>query len=345
MRLILLCLVLCFSFVFRAGAYNPISSAYFPPPDTVAPPPPPGNANPLTGPSSACVGETSVYSIDVPVACSCQWSVNGILQAGTGSTFSMTWSAAGNQEIAVVLVCAGGQSEPETMMVTVYGIPQPGPISGDELVCEYTYHTYFTTVGPGDSCQWTVNGIIQPGFEPSITYSFGTAGNYHFEVFAFNPCGTSTIEELDVTAQGTAPGTPSPIQGTEESCTGDTDIYTTTVGPGESCTWWIDGIPQSSTTTTLEVTWDERGDHIIEVRAVSECGTGNPAFKNVLVLNQPEVFLGNDTTILQGHSIILDAGNPGSDYLWSTGETTQTIMVNETGIYSVSVFNFCGSDA
>ncbi len=67
--------------------------------------------------------------------------------------------------------------------------------------------------------------------------------------------------------------------------------------------------------------------------------------KNVLVLYQPEVFLGNDTTIQQGQTLILDAGNPGSDYLWSTGETTQTLPVSVTGTYSVNVSNFCGADA
>ena len=57
------------------------------------------------------------------------------------------------------------------------------------------------------------------------------------------------------------------------------------------------------------------------------------------------VNLGNDTTILAGDSITLDAGNPGSSYLWSTGETTQTIKADSSGTgygsrnYSVKVNN------
>lgn len=38
-----------------------------------------------------------------------------------------------------------------------------------------------------------------------------------------------------------------------------------------------------------------------------------------------------------GETITLDAENPGFDYLWSTGETTQTIQVNTAGTYTVSV--------
>jgi len=189
-----------------------------------------------------------------------------------------------------------------------------------------------------------VNGIIQPDYGPSIAYSFGEAGIYTFGVIVYNPCGISSPQFLEVTAQGTAPATPSPIQGPVESCEGETEIYTTTVGPGEICSWWIDEELQASDSTTLEVTWYEQGDHIIEVRAVTECGTGNPTYKDVLVFYLPFVFLGNDTSILQGQILVLDAGNPGSDYLWSTGETTQTLEITLAGTYAVNVSNLCGMD-
>jgi hypothetical protein len=71
------------------------------------------------------------------------------------------------------------------------------------------------------------------------------------------------------------------------------------------------------------------------------------------VIWTPIVDLGNDTTLLPGESIILDAGNPGCTYFWSTGETTQTITVDTNGtgtgsiLYSVTVtnlFNHSGTD-
>ncbi|MEZ5195608.1 MAG: peptidylprolyl isomerase [Bacteroidales bacterium] len=59
------------------------------------------------------------------------------------------------------------------------------------------------------------------------------------------------------------------------------------------------------------------------------------------------VDLGEDRNLLEGATIILDAGNPGSTYVWSTGETTQTITVDTTGEYSVIVTkgDANGSDA
>ena len=49
------------------------------------------------------------------------------------------------------------------------------------------------------------------------------------------------------------------------------------------------------------------------------------------------VNLGVDRILPEGDSVILDAGNPGSAYLWSTGAVTQTIIVDTTGKYWVKV--------
>jgi len=49
------------------------------------------------------------------------------------------------------------------------------------------------------------------------------------------------------------------------------------------------------------------------------------------------VNLGTDRVIQEGMTTTLDAGNPGATYLWSTGATTQSIEVSETGIYWVKV--------
>jgi PKD repeat protein len=54
------------------------------------------------------------------------------------------------------------------------------------------------------------------------------------------------------------------------------------------------------------------------------------------------VNIGVDTVICPGDSVILNAGNAGMTYLWSTGATTQTIVVDTTGTYSVTVRNAQG---
>ena len=58
------------------------------------------------------------------------------------------------------------------------------------------------------------------------------------------------------------------------------------------------------------------------------------------VNTSPLANLGNDTTICQGTSLILNPGfNAGYSYSWSTLETTPTIMVSTAGVYKVTVTN------
>jgi len=51
---------------------------------------------------------------------------------------------------------------------------------------------------------------------------------------------------------------------------------------------------------------------------------------DAVILPLPNINLGNDTSILLGSSITLDAGAGFTSYLWSTGETTQTINLTPT---------------
>ena len=39
--------------------------------------------------------------------------------------------------------------------------------------------------------------------------------------------------------------------------------------------------------------------------------------------------------------MIIDGGNSFDSYLWSNGDTSQTTLINETGIYSLEVENHC----
>lgn len=58
---------------------------------------------------------------------------------------------------------------------------------------------------------------------------------------------------------------------------------------------------------------------------------------NVTFKPNPVVDLGNDTSVCNGVTLNLNAGNDGVQYYWNTGQTTQNINVNNPGIYSVQV--------
>jgi gliding motility-associated-like protein len=62
------------------------------------------------------------------------------------------------------------------------------------------------------------------------------------------------------------------------------------------------------------------------------------------VLSAPSAFsLGNDTTICEDSSIVLNAFQPNVHYSWSNGDTSSFITVNQSGQYQVIDSNQCGS--
>lgn len=135
------------------------------------------------------------------------------------------------------------------------------------------------------------------------------------------------------------------ITGPSQSCQGEVSSFSVGIPIDCSCQWAIDGVIQEETAPELPVTWPSPGSYTVSSATICQGGSSDPRIKNVLVMYQPVVDLGNDTSIIIGESLLLDAGNPGSSYHWSTGETTQTIIVSQSGDYSVDVFSFCGFDS
>lgn len=59
----------------------------------------------------------------------------------------------------------------------------------------------------------------------------------------------------------------------------------------------------------------------------------------ITIKDNLKVNLGKDTIFCQSASLKLDAGNAGSQFGWNSGQTTQTITINKTGNYIVTVSN------
>ncbi|MCB9021558.1 MAG: PKD domain-containing protein [Chitinophagales bacterium] len=82
------------------------------------------------------------------------------------------------------------------------------------------------------------------------------------------------------------------------------------------------------------------GDHTIAtyVDYAGDIDASNDEIETTVTsLETPTVDLGSNGTYCD--ELTLDAGNPGSNYVWSTGATTQEIVITESGTYSVSVTN------
>jgi Secretion system C-terminal sorting domain/Lamin Tail Domain/PKD domain len=99
------------------------------------------------------------------------------------------------------------------------------------------------------------------------------------------------------------------------------------------------GIPNASYLwntgdTTLFLTVIQSGMYAV---TVTQNGCSGSDSILVLINNTPMVNLGMDTTVCD--SLMLDAGNPGMTYNWSTGQQTRTIQVYKDNLYWVEVLN------
>ena len=243
--------------------------------------------------------------------------------------------------ISTIIIASTEFKEVHTTDTIVQPPNFPSLISGAVNPCIGDTIAYSTDIPVSCQANWYIDGILQ-NFTTGILEVIWTESGSFMITLDFE-CDTN-IYSTDTLMVDIAslPNIPNPITGETNVCASSTTIYTTEVSEGEQCQWIVDGIIQLSDSSYLSYYWVELGMHNIEVRAINDCGISVAEYLAVEVFELPIVNLGNDTTIIQGQSIELNAGNPGAIYLWSTEETTQSIIVSQSDNYNVTVSNACG---
>lgn len=114
------------------------------------------------------------------------------------------------------------------------------------------------------------------------------------------------------------------------------------LGYADSIQWnFGDGTSKSFITATGKIvkhTYSNLG--VYNVKVIKYIGNLSREFgSTITIIERPEVNLGRDTVLCRGDVLLLDAKNDGMIFTWSTGETAQTILVDEANTYQVSVDN------
>ncbi|MGB4930834.1 MAG: T9SS type A sorting domain-containing protein, partial [Chitinophagales bacterium] len=92
--------------------------------------------------------------------------------------------------------------------------------------------------------------------------------------------------------------------------------------------------------TTQTITIGTAGTYSVTITDPAGCVASDAI--TISVNPSPTVNLGADISACADETVVLNAGNPGANYLWNTGANTQTINANTTGTYSVTVTNGFG---
>lgn len=148
-----------------------------------------------------------------------------------------------------------------------------------------------------------------------------------------------------------APFTPVEIQisGNSEVCVGSSlDLNALVTGDFTSLIW-SGGDGTFSTTNQLNTSYtpssSDQGVVTLTLTATDPCGAIISESIDVTVNSTPQLVISpsGQTSFCQGGNVVLTASG-GGVYTWSTNETIPSITVNQSGNYSVTSSNLCGSD-
>jgi len=244
------------------------------------------------------------------------------------SSGSVTLTLTGSQEVC--------PSMSDDMILTIHSAVQP-VISGPEAACLNAEAIYMNDNIPDYSYEWIVSGgsIIEGQNTNQITVNWDNpeTGQVILLLTDLNT-GCQNSDTLDVLINAL----PSPeVSGTGAVCQGSSDVvYSTLAVEGDGYEWTVTGgdITGGQNSNEITVTWGDADTGTVAVtETITATGCQAGSSMDVTINPLPVVNLGNDTSICHNHILTLNAGNPGAvSWVWSTGETTQTIVVDSTGV-------------
>jgi uncharacterized protein (TIGR02145 family) len=331
------------------------------------------NPNPtptLTGPVTACTGQTNVTYTTEAGKTNYQWTVStgGTITGGgtsTSNTVTVTWNTAGARSVSVnyqsgTALCSS--PTPTILNVTVNSRPVP-VLTGSSSVCAGSAGNIYSTAAGKTNYVWTISsgGTITSGGTPTsntATVTWNTAGAQTISVNYTDPvtlCAAASPTILNVTVNAR----PVPVlTGSNTVCSGSTTVvYSTT--PGKiNYSWAISSggnitAGGTSTSNTATVTWNTAGAQTISVNytdPVTLCSGASPTILNITVNSRPVPLLSGSTLVCVNTSNVVYTTDPGkSNYIWaiSSGGTitsggnstsnTATVTWNTTGSQTISV--------
>ena len=260
-----------------------------------------------------CVGDAFLMTIDPGTFISYNWSTGAVSQTinigAVGATYIVT------------VTDARGCTNTDNLSVSENALPVPA-LGLDAFYCQGSNFTK----------------VLNPGFFATYLWTDGTsgqvlgvssAGTYGVTVTDANGCENN--DEIVITENPT----PMVDLGADASfCEDDNVGYfldATTLLPGNTFNFlW------STNQTTGTITATTFGVFSVTVTDQATNCEASSTMEVVAILKaQPD--LGDDGVVCQGQLVKLDpqVTIPGYDYTWSTGATTTTINVFETGLYWV----------
>ena len=277
-----------------------------------------------TGPITICKNSNVTLTYNGPNGFATTW-----FDGSKNSTITFTPKTIGYYGVSATL---GNNTYVDSIYVDF--LPSPTPtinLAGSILVCGSSAITLSTTATPNTTFQWYLNNTLISS-ATSANYLPTEVGSYYVEATStLNSCvGKSNSTTLFTVASITPSGSVS-------SCTNPV-VLSTSEGTGNTYQWKLNGGNiQNATTSTYNAT--SSGAYSVTITNGTCISTS--ANTNVTINPTPEVptiSTSGTTTFCAGGSVTFTSSSAIGN-TWSNGATTQSIIVTETGNYSVTVSN------
>ena len=285
----------------------------------------------------ACNGNNAVSFTNTPSYCQTSFSWNfGDLASGASNTSTLenpthVFSGPGDFTVTETVNYSTGPSLIKTAVVSILGVT---PVINQSLLCNGDQNGSLTaTVIGGNGIYnytWNTNPVQQ-----TQTINNLPAGNYLVTVTASNACkDTASVTLIN----------PNPIviqtNISDATCNLSNGSIATTLNGGTPA--YVYQWSNNQNTNTINNL--AAGNYSLQITDANGC-VANSA---VLIVNNniipANLFLGNDTTICPGQTVLLSPGN-FSNYLWQDNSTAPSFLVSQSGIYTLEVTNSAGCKA
>jgi hypothetical protein len=279
------------------------------------------------GATTFCQNSSVTLNANAGAGLSYQWYNNGtVINAANSATLPVSASGSYTVQVTNANNCSATSA---ATPVTVNALPAATitPASATTF-CQGGSVVLNANVGQGLYYQWNLNGTAINGAN-SAAYTANAAGNYSLDVLNSDGCSaTSSVVSIIVNPL------PAVSAGANQTVCAGTSV--TLSGSGAASYSWNNNVQNG-------VAFTPNATQTYTVTGTNANGCSNTAQVTVTVnaLPTPSISYVGSAILCQGNAMALNA-TAGSSYLWSNGQTTQTVQVNQAGSYTVQVTNANG---
>jgi hypothetical protein len=250
-----------------------------------------------------------------------------------------------NGSIELIITASnGGVNVSSTVSLGILGATLDAPETplGLNEICQNTPSTIYTSeAGEYETLSWMIMpeeaaSLESDGNSVQVNWNITYTGEVELSAKLVNNCAESDYSEALIITIHEAPGfSPMPLY---IGCIGQEFETTEELTGTAPWTLSVEGIEDIIVTESpFTISFDVVKDSVILFNSITDahmCITDLDQTLTVEAHEPPVVDLGIDTLLCMNHTVVLDAGEDGIYYNWSTEEITQTIVVDSSGMNS-----------